>query len=216
MTRPIVILGAGGFAREVRWLLTDLAGGPRYDFLGYAVSDLTRLGAHDSRDDVVGDLDWLATHRDRFAALAFGIGNPAVKHKLAGELDALVPGAEWPVLVHTSVKIDRATARLDRGSVICAGVLATVSVNLGEFAMVNLGCTIGHEASLGRCAVLNPTVNISGGVTTGERVLIGTGAQILQYVTIGHDATIGAGAVVTKDVPDGATVVGIPAKSLQR
>jgi len=216
MPRPIVIIGAGGFAREVRWLLSELAGGPDYEFIGYAVSDCGRLGPHDSRDEVLGDFDWLASHRDRFSALAFGIGNPGAKDRIAQQLDGLVPGVEWPSLVHASVRIDRPSARLGRGVVVCAGVLATVNVALGDFAMVNLGCTLGHESIIGRCGVLNPTVNISGGVTVGERVLIGTGAQVLQYVTIGDDATIGAGAVVTRAVPDGATVVGIPAKPVQR
>jgi len=210
--RPLVILGAGGFAREVRWLLGDLHGGSRYRFAGYAVSDLSRLGPHDSRGDVVGDFDWLATHRDRFSALAFGIGNPGVKDRIAKQLDELLPDAEWPSLIHASVRIDHGSAVIGRGVVVCAGVLGTVAITLDELAMVNLGCTLGHESRVGRCGVLNPTVNISGGVDLGERVLVGTGAQVLQYVTIGNDATIGAGAVVTKDVPPGATVVGIPAK----
>ena len=53
-------------------------------------------------------------------------------------------------------------------------------------------------------------------MTLKEGVLVGTGAQVLQYVTVGEGATVGAGAVVTKDVPPGATVVGIPAKELAR
>ena len=52
--------------------------------------------------------------------------------------------------------------------------------------MVNLLCTIGHESRIGRCAVVNPTVNLSGGVVVGDDALIGTGAQVLQYVTIGQ------------------------------
>ena len=213
---PLIILGAGGFAREVRWLLTELDTGHRYDFAGYAVSDLSRLGERDARDEVVGDLDWLASHRDSFAALAFGIGNPGAKHRIAAQLDALLPDVEWPSLVHASARLHRPSARLGRGVVVCAGVLGTVNLVLEDFAMVNLGCTLGHEAVLGRCAVLNPTVNISGGVTLGDRVLVGTGAQVLQYVHVGDDATVGAGAVVTKDVPAGVTVVGIPAKPLAR
>ena len=65
------------------------------------------------------------------------------------------------------------------------------------------------------CAVLNPTVNISGGVVLEEGVLIGTGAQVLQYKTIGANAVIGAGAVVTKDVAPGDVVSGVPAKSMR-
>lgn len=214
--RSIIIVGAGGFAREVRWLLGELAGSDAYQFAGFAVSDLSRLGPHDSRDDVVGDLDWLASHRDRFTALAFGIGNPEAKDRIAAQLDTLLPGVEWPSLIHASVKLDRPSAKIGRGVVVCAGVLATVNVTLDDFAMVNLGCTIGHEAVIGRCSVLNPTVNISGGVQIGARVLLGTGAQVLQYVSISEGATVGAGAVVTKDVSAGVTVVGIPARPLSR
>ncbi len=78
--------------------------------------------------------------------------------------------------------------------------------------MVNLACTIGHEAVLRRACTLNPTVNISGGDETGEAVLVGTGAQVLQYLTVGHGAIIGGGSVVTKDVAAETLVVGIPAK----
>ena len=65
--------------------------------------------------------------------------------------------------------------------------------------MVNISCTIGHEAVIGRGCVLNPTANISGGVELGSGVLVGTGAQILQYLSIGDNAQVGAGAVVTKN-----------------
>jgi serine acetyltransferase len=64
--------------------------------------------------------------------------------------------------------------------------------------------------------LVNPGANLAGGVKLGKRVMIGTGAQVLQYRTVGDDAIIGAGAVVTKDVSAGVTVVGVPAKAVNK
>lgn len=209
----LVIVGAGGFAREVAWLVREInrAGGAvQFDTLGHVVSDLSKLGEHDSRSEVLGDLNWLES--GRADAVALGIGNPAVRLKLGQQLSASFPGLELPPLIHPSVRADFDSCQFDPGVLVCAGTIATVNVQVRQFAMVNLSCTIGHEAVIGPGCVLNPTVNLSGGVHLESGVLVGTGAQILQYVRIGQGATVGAGAVVTKDVAPGATVVGVPAK----
>jgi sugar O-acyltransferase (sialic acid O-acetyltransferase NeuD family) len=215
-TRNLVIIGAGGFAREVRWLASELGATQPFRFLGYVVSDLSRLGPHDSRDEVLGDYSWLEANRGRVDALALGIGTPAARLKVSGELSSLFQEDRWPALVHPSVRFDRGTCKVGPGVLLCAGTIATVNVELQPFALVNLSCTIGHEAFIGRGCVLNPTVNISGGVRLGDGVLVGTGAQVLQYLSVGQGATVGAGAVVTKDVAPDETVVGIPAKPLKR
>jgi sugar O-acyltransferase (sialic acid O-acetyltransferase NeuD family) len=210
--KRIVIVGAGGMAREiesaVKWI-NRLQ--PQFDFLGYVVSDLSRLGERDSRDQVLGDVNWLKRNRSRVDALALGVGCPAIRLKLAAEISTLLDDIEWPAFVHPTAVIDLDSAELGEGCFVGAGAVATVNIRLEPFALVNFGVTLGHESHIGRGSVVNPGANISGGVVIGEGVLVGTGAQVLQYVQIGSRAIVGAGAVVTKNVVCDTTVVGVPA-----
>ncbi len=209
--RRIIVVGAGGCAREVRWLAEQI---PGFEFAGYVVSDPTKLGPRDSKAEVVGDTAWLSTHKDRFDALAMGIGTPSSRLRVAEELSREHGPDRWPALVHTGVPFDRGTCRFDHGALLFAGVTVTVNVHVEPFAMISMHSTLAHECRIGRGSVLNPSVNVSGGVVVGDGVLIGTGAQIIQYLRIGRGATVGAGAVVIKDVSEDTTVVGVPARPL--
>ena len=215
--KRIAIIGAGGCARELAWLLEDISTetneeASRYTTVGFLVSDASRIGPYDS--PVLGDFTWLeSNHVD---ALAIGIGTPAVRIALAEHLKRRFPHIAWPALVHPSVMWQQRTMQVGEGVIICGGSSATVNVRFEPFCMINMSCTIGHEAVIGRGCVINPTANISGGVELGSGVLVGTGAQILQYLKIGDGAQVGAGAVVTKHVRAGTTVVGVPAKELTK
>jgi sugar O-acyltransferase (sialic acid O-acetyltransferase NeuD family) len=215
VTRPtrIIVVGAGGAAREIVSALDSINKiQQRFEFLGYVVSDLSRLQPRDSREQVLGDFSWLQANRNSFDALAIGVGFPASRLRLAAELRHLLPEVEWPAIIHPTAIIDLDSARIAEGCFIGAGVTATVNITLEAFVLCNFGCTLGHEARIGAGSVVNPGANISGGVVISTGVLVGTGAQILQYLHIGAGATVGAGAVVTRDVAEGVTVLGVPAR----
>ncbi len=82
-----------------------------------------------------------------------------------------------------------------------SGIVVNSKVKAGKNLILEHGVTIGAEKNL--CPVL------------GDNVFVGAGAKIIGGVTIGSDVKIGANAVVTKDLPDGATAVGIPAKVIK-
>ena len=95
-------------------------------------------------------------------------------------------------------------AQFDEGFVLMhpVGVVINGAVKGGKYICIESGVVIG--AARNGLPVEVPTI--------GSRVLIGSGAKVLGNIVIGNNVTIGANAVVTKDVPHGATVVGIPAR----
>lgn len=213
--KRVVVIGAGGFAREVKWLIHEIDRvSPGWNFVGFVVSDLSIVGERDSRSEILGDYSWLRANRGRYDALALGVGTPGARLKIAGDLESEFADDMWPSLIHPTARLDNTSAQIGHGVLICAGVLGTVNLKLRAFSMVNLGCTLGHEVEIGRGCVLNPGVNVSGGVIFEDGVLAGTGSKILQYLRVGKGATVGAGSVVTRNVPEGVTVMGIPATRL--
>lgn len=214
--KKIIVIGAGGFAREVKFLIHDINRKEKeYEFLGYLVSDLSQLSELDSKDEVLGDFSWFDEHNE-IINVAIGIGNPKTRINIGDELSGRYSNLIFPPLIHPNVIYDKSSCLIEKGVIICSSTVMTINIHIQEFSMLNLCCTVGHEAIIGKGSVLNPTVNISGGVNLGSGVLVGTGVQILQYVTIGDNAVIGAGACLTKSIPDNVVAVGIPVKVIKK
>ena len=206
----IVVFGAGGFGREVAAMLQYSALAEEFELLGF-VDDGLSAGTQVNRLPVLGDTEYLMRTEEHLA-VAMGIGEPAIRRKI---LEKLLPNKmlTWPNLIHPLARLhDRANISMGRGNIICDGNILTTNVNLGDFNIINLCCTLGHDALLGDYCSLMPTVNVSGGAILEDEVYVGTGAKLIMATTLGKGSVVGAGAVVNKDVSPGVTVKGVPAK----
>jgi len=122
-------------------------------------------------------------------------------------------GCQFTNFIHPSIDLTMTT--LGVGNYLQEGVILQAGVTLGDNSSIHIGTVVGHETHIGSSVFIAHACSISGCVEIKDGVFIGTNATILPRLKIGRWATVGAGAVVTKDVPDGAVVVGNPAKVIR-
>ena len=117
-------------------------------------------------------------------------------------------------LVHPSAEL-ASTSGIGAG--VHVGPLSVIApfAELGNLVSVNRQVSIGHHTRVGDFTTVNPGANIAGCCRIGRDVTVGMGSNILDGLEVGDGATVGAGAVVTKDVPPGVVVVGVPASVLR-
>jgi sugar O-acyltransferase (sialic acid O-acetyltransferase NeuD family) len=209
--RDIIILGAGGLAREVAYLIEEINHQSEvWRLLGYIDQDSDRVGT------IVGNYPIMATETeisDWNCSAVIAIGAPSRIQAIRRRICAY-PGLNFPNLVHPSVIWDAASINIGEGNIICAGAILNVDITIGSFNILNMNSSYGHDVIVEDCCVIGPGVGIGGGAVVGNGSLIGMGAQIYQYSTIGECATVGLGSAVTSDVPSNTTVIGVPARPL--
>lgn len=208
--QPLVIIGTGGHGRE----LLDILGAceqeqSRYELVGFlddAVPEGREAGPYGI--PILGGSPWLASADVEYA---IGIGLPAARRRI--DRAATTWGRKAATLVHPQAT--RGFPRsLGPGLVLAAGARVTTNVTTGRHVHLNVNATVSHDCVVGDYTTIAPGAHVSGTVRIGSGVWIGIAASVNQQLAIGDDATIGAGAGVIRDVPPGATAVGVPARLL--
>lgn len=211
--RDLYIIGAGGFGREVAWLTERInAVNPTWNIKGFIDDNQTVQGIQQGNYRVVGTCNMLET-MDEEVWVVCAIGASHVRRKVIEKV-AQYKNVRFATLIDPSVIIS-SSVKIGEGTMVCAGNILTVDITIGKHVIINLDCTVGHDAILEDYVTLYPSVNVSGCSVLEREVEMGTGAQIIQGKKVLQGTIVGAGAVVTKDLPANCTAVGAPAKPIK-
>lgn len=205
--KSLAILGAGGHGRVV----ADCA-----QMAGWAA-----ITAFDDSLSAAGDSPWqpegtgadLASRLSEFEGVVVAIGDNTIRLDWQRRLIAF--GARVVSLIHPAATVS-SYASLGAGTVVFAGAIVNIGARLGQAVIVNTGATIDHDGDLADGVHVSPGAHLAGGVRVGESSWVGIGAAVREGVCIGSRVRVGAGAVVVKNIDDGLTVVGNPARLLEK
>ena len=206
----MLIIGAKGLAKEVLEIFhqqNELAHLYFYDDITTDVPDKLY-----GQFPVLRNMDQAIELFKTDNRFTIGIGNPSLRQKLFKQFAEA--GGQMVSAISPLAIIGHYGTIIEAGAIIMAGTVITNDVTVGMGCLINPNCTISHDTVIGNFVEISPGVKITGHCSLGECCNIGTNATILPKVKLGNHVTVGAGAVVTKDIKDGATVVGIPAKAI--
>ena len=191
-TKILALFGGGEHARVV----AEAAEASGWRVLGF-------IGAGQS----LGDDTQVESLRQQHPELRFhlGIGNLRVRERLA------LQDLPWATVIHPSAVVSP-SARLEAGAFVGARAVVQTGAQIGAHAILNTGSIVEHDGVVGRGAHLCPGAVLGGGVQIGAGAQVGLGASVRDHLRVGKGAVVGMGAAVIREVADGTTVWGVPAR----
>ncbi len=171
-------------------------------------------------DDFIGEQDYYATKTMPFsscpkyigeedAEFIIAVGEPAARKLLYEKVKQA--GYSLTTLIDETAIVSN-TAKISEGCIINAYAIVSSEVDMKENCMVMFQSIIGHHAVIENNSVICPKATVGGHSIVGRQAFLGLGSSMIQWAKIGNEAIVGLGSVVFRDVEDGATVVGNPAR----
>ena len=220
MSIPLVIIGAGGLAREFHDVVEavnaveESAGREEaFRFLGFVDAHPTAETLLQRRGPVLGG-DEILANLDSATQYIIAISNTSVRGKLDELASSL--GLHATILIHPAATVGRHDNVFGPGTVICANATVTTNVNFGRHVHVDRNVAVGHDTTIDNYVSVFPGATVAGSVDIQSGVTLGSGSCVIQGIRIGAHSIIGAGAVVVRDIEAHVTAVGSPAKAIVR
>lgn len=211
----VIVIGAGGHAREVHAYLADLIrAGWDGELLGF-LDDGLPPGMHNGLR-VLGGLDSFPQVARGNCGYITAVGDNATRRRLVERIESLTGGSVRPWTLIHPLAHRGSNVQAGEGTCMAPGSLGTVNVTIGRHSILNVKASVSHDCTLGDFVNINPAATICGNVRIGEGAYIGAGVVVKEKISIGAWSIIGAGAVVVRDIPPHVTAVGVPARVIKR
>jgi len=215
MTEFIGVYGASGFGKEVMPLVRQKF--PTLKKEQFVFIDDGQAGESLNGYSVLTYTDFIKNSAT-YKAVTIAIANSIVREKLVARLNE--DGVQHlAVQAGNTVILDE--VEIGEGSLLCPFTCLTSNIKIGKFFHANIYSYVAHDCVIGDYVTFAPGVKCNGNIHIEDHAYIGTGAVIKQGtpdkpLVIGKGAIVGMGAVVTKSVPAGVTVIGNPARILEK
>lgn len=203
--RRILIVGAGGFGREVLHWARDAWPHSADRIAGFLSADAGVLRGFDCGTDVLSSPDDYEPAPGDGLVLAIGV--PYVRRQVAESL--LARGGSFLTLIHPSA-IVAASASIAAGAILCPYSIASDSSRVGRCALLNYHASLGHDAVAGDFSVLSPYATLGGGARIGEDVFLGLHASVGPGKTVGDRSKVSANSCVLASAPPDSIIFGVP------
>lgn len=203
----MIIIGAGGFGRELlQWIKDINAVKPTWEIAGFIDDNIHALDNIQCDYKIIGTIsDWQPKEDEEFA---LALGSPKIKEKIAGMMKKR--GAKFPAIIHPTAIVTPFSS-FGEGLIMFPSAKLSVNSSVGDFVTI-LSSGVGHDVKIGDYTTISGMCSVLRNITIGKRVFLAAGVSLAQDVTIGDDAYIGLGSVVLKDIKEGMRVFGNPAR----
>ena len=190
-----VLIGAGGFAREVKahmkcFDMKCFVDKQYYQPNNQNIFELSQFDPYKMEALIV-------------------ISNPNERKAL---MKRLPNNTNFFSYIHPSAQLLSDDITIGKGTFISANCIITTNIQIGDHSQLNLNTTIGHDTKIGHFFTTAPGAKISGNCLIGDCVYVGTNASIKEKIHICNQATIGLQAGVIKNITEPGIYIGCPAK----